>query len=136
MTHATPAENRPPRSIHVDGIGHKAPIPLAARVGPLLCTSAIGGKAPDGSLPADAAAQVAQAFVNLHDVLQAGGADRQDLARLSVTLADDALRDSVNHHWLAWFPDPADRPARHIAIQTLGHGMLIQLEGTAFVSGR
>lgn len=127
---------RPPRSIHVDGIGHKAPIPLAARVGPLLCTSAIGGKAGDGSLPTDPAVQVAQAFANLDAVLHAGGAHRDDLARLSVTLGDDGLRDEVNRHWLAWFPDAADRPARHIAVQPLGHGMVIQLEATAYVGDR
>lgn len=133
-----PAPHSPsrPRSVEVPGIGHKAPIPLAARVGPLLCTSAIAGKAPDGHLPAEALVQVAQAFANLDAVLQAGGASLRDLARLSVTLADDALRDEVNRQWLARFPDPADRPARHIALQALGHGMVIQLEGLAFVTER
>lgn len=131
------ATDRPPRSIHVAHIGHKAPIPLAARVGNFLASSAIAGKDPaDGSLPSDGARQVANAFTNLRAVLQAGGAGLPDVLRLSVTLADDALRDAVNEHWLACFPDPADRPARHISTSALQHGMQVQLEVLAVVQAR
>jgi 2-iminobutanoate/2-iminopropanoate deaminase len=125
------------RSIDVPGIGHKAPIPLAARVGPLLCSSAIAGKDPaNGALAATPAAQVGQAFANLRAVLAAGGATLGDVARMTVTLADDGLRDEVNRHWLDCFPDPADRPARHIGVQPLGHGMAVQLEFIAWVAPR
>jgi 2-iminobutanoate/2-iminopropanoate deaminase len=125
------------RSIDVPGIGHKAPIPLAARVGPLLCSSAIAGKDPaTGALAPTPAAQVAQAFANLRAVLAAGGATLGDIARLTVTLADDSLRDEVNRHWLDCFADPADRPARHIGVQPLGHGMAVQLEFIAWVAPR
>ena len=49
--------NRPKRSLHVPNVGHKAPIPLGARVGNLICSSGIIGKDPaNGALPADAAA--------------------------------------------------------------------------------
>ena len=49
------------RSLQVPHVGHKAPIPLGARRGPLICSSAIAGKDPaDGSLPADGALQVAE----------------------------------------------------------------------------
>lgn len=123
------------RSLHVPQVGHKAPIPLGARVGPLLCSSAIAGKDPaDGTLPADGAVQVAHAFTNLRALLAAGGADLPHVVKLGITLADDGLRDAVNTQWLACFPDPDDRPARHIAVQPLGHGMAVQLEVTAFVA--
>ena len=128
---------RQPRSIDVPGIGHKAPIPLGARVGPLLCSSAISGKDPaTGGLAPTPAGQVAQAFANLRALLAAGGATLEDVARLTVTLADDSLRDEVNRHWLACFPEPADRPARHIGVQALGHGMAVQLECIAWVPPR
>lgn len=124
----------PKRSIHLPKVGHKAPIPLGARVGPVLCSSAIAGKDPaDGSLPADAALQVAHAFTNLRALLAAGGASLDDVVRLSVALADDALRDAVNTHWLAAWPDADDRPARHISISPLQHGMAIQLEVMAVI---
>lgn len=122
------------RSLHVPSVGHKAPIPLGARVGPLLCSSAIAGKSQaDGTLPADGAAQVANAFANLRALLEAGGANLSHVVKLGVTLADDGLRDAVNTHWLACFPDADDRPARHVAMQPLGHGMAVQLEVMAWV---
>ena len=122
------------RSLLVPHVGHKAPIPLGARVGPLLCSSAIAGKDPaDGSLPSDGALQVAHAFANLRSLLAAGGAGLQHVVKLGVTLADDELRDAVNQHWLACFPDADDRPARHISVQPLAHGMRVQLEVLAWV---
>ncbi len=99
----TPAK----RSIHLPNVGHKAPIPLGARVGNVLCSSAITGKSPaDGSLPADGAAQCANAFANLDALLAAGGATLADVVKLSVTVNDDALRDAVNAQWLAALPRP------------------------------
>ena len=127
---------RPPRSIHVAGGSHKAPIPAAARVGPLLATSAVNGKdAATGTLPADATTQAANAFVNLQAVLAAGGASLADVVKLAVTIGDESVREAVNPHWLALFPDPADRPARHITVQALQHGMCLQIEALAYVQG-
>lgn len=123
------------RSLHLPHVGHQAPIPLGARVGPLLCSSAIAGKDPtDGSLPPDGAVQVAHAFANLRALLEAGGANLTHVVKLGVTLADGTLRDAVNAQWLACFPDPDDRPARHIAVQPLAHGMAVQLEVMAWVA--
>ena len=123
------------RSLHVPHVGHKAPIPLGARVGPLICSSAIAGKDPaDGSLPADGGAQVAHAFANLRALLAAGGAGLQHVVKLAVTLADDGLREAVNAQWLSCFPDADDRPARHVVVQPLGHGMQVQLEVLAWVA--
>lgn len=127
--------NHTPRSIEVPGIGHNAPIPLAARVGPLVCSSAIAGKEPaTGQLPADAQAQVAQAFANLDRVLAQAGAELRHLVKLGIVITDNRLRESVNQEWLARFPDAHDRPARHIVLQELQHGMQIQLEFMAYVT--
>jgi 2-iminobutanoate/2-iminopropanoate deaminase len=126
--------NRSPRSIDLPGLAHKAPIPQAARVGPLLCSSGIAGKDPTtGELPADATAQVANAFANLDRLLEAGGARLDDVAKLTVYLKDPAARDAVNGQWLRRFPDPHDRPARHILEHDLQHGMALQLEFLAYV---
>ena len=126
---------RPPRSIEVPGASHKAPIPAAARVANVLCTSAVSGKDPaSGALPEDAQAQAANAFANLRAVLEAGGASLDDLVKLSVTIRDNAVRDAVNAQWLAAFPDPHDRPARHIVVQDLQHGMWLQLEAMAVIA--
>ncbi len=125
---------RPKRSLHVPHVGHKAPIPLGARVGNLICSSGIAGKDPaSGALPADAATQAAHAFSNLRALLAAGGASLDDVLRLSITVKDDSVREAINAHWLAAFPDPDDRPARHISVHDLQNGMWLQLEVLAAV---
>ena len=123
------------RSIEVAGIGHNAPIPLGARVGALLCSSGIAGKDPaTGKLSEDPARQVAQAFANLDAFLAAGGATLAHLAKLTLYASDPAqVRDAVNAEWLARFPDPQDRPARHLLTYALQHGMVVQLEALAFI---
>lgn len=127
--------SRPPRSIHTAGASHKAPIPAAARVGPILCTSAVSGKDPlSGELPADIETQARNTFANLRAVLAAGGASLDNVVKFSVTIKDNAAREAVNAQWLAAFPDPHDRPARHIVVADLQHGMQLQIEAMAVIS--
>ncbi|OGB70135.1 MAG: hypothetical protein A2486_06160 [Burkholderiales bacterium RIFOXYC12_FULL_65_23] len=124
----------PPRSIDVPGASHKAPIPAAARVANILCTSAVSGKDPaSGQLPTAVGSQVRNAFANLRAVLAASGASLDQVVKFSITLHDDSVREAVNAEWLAAFPDPQDRPARHITVHPLQHGMLLQLEVIAVV---
>ena len=123
---------RPPRSINVSGASHKAPIPAAARVANVICTSAVSGKDPaSGELPADLSAQARNTFANLRAVLEAGGGTLLDVVNLGVVIKDNAVREAVNAEWLASFPDPQDRPARHIVVQDLQHGMWLQVEAMA-----
>lgn len=127
--------SRPPRSIHVAGASHKAPIPAAARVGNILCTSAVAGKDPvSGELPADIDSQARNTFANLRAVLAAGGASMDDVVKFSVSIKSDAVRDAINAEWLAAFPDAHDRPARHIVVADLQHGMQLQIEAMAVIS--
>jgi 2-iminobutanoate/2-iminopropanoate deaminase len=125
---------RRPRSIEIAGLSHNAPIPPAARVGPVICSSGISGKDPaTGTLPADATAQARNAFANMATLLEAGGATLASVVKLTVYAKDNAVRDAVNTAWLQCFPDPADRPARHILIHDLQHGMWLQLEFIAVI---
>lgn len=122
------------RSIHVPGASHNAPIPAGARVGNILCSSAIAGKdAATGQLPPDAATQARLAFANLRTLLNAGGATLADVVKLSITIRDNAVREAINAEWQACFPDPDDRPARHIVLHDLQHGMWLQLEVMAVI---
>ena len=122
------------RSIEVPGVSHNAPIPAAARVGNVLCSSAIAGKdAATGALPPDGATQVVHAFANMRALLHAGGASLADVVKITVYLKDNTLRDVINGQWLQFFPDPHDRPARHILNYDLQHGMQLQLEVMAVI---
>lgn len=124
------------RSIEVPGLSHgSAPIPMGARIGPLICSSALNGKdRTTGALPAEGPAQVKNIFSNLLAFLKEAGADTQHVVKLSIYLKDDSLRGAINEQWLAMYPDAHDRPARHISNYDLQHGMLIQLEVIAYVN--
>jgi 2-iminobutanoate/2-iminopropanoate deaminase len=54
--------------------------------------------------------------------------------KLTVYIKDDSVREHINAHWLACWPDPAQRPARHIVVHDLQHGMALQLETLAVVA--
>ena len=124
-----------PRSINVPGVAHNAPIPTGARVANVLCSSAIAGKHPaTGRLASDPVDQARLAFDNLKLFLDAGGATLADVVKLTVYVKDDSVREHINAHWLACWPDPAQRPARHIVVHDLQHGMALQLETLAVVA--
>lgn len=124
------------RSIHVEGVTHgSAPIPMGARVGNIVYSSAIAGKDPaTNKLPATPREQVKFAFANLKTLLANAGASLNDVVRVSVLLKDNSLREAINEEWLACFPDPDDRPARHVSPTDLQHGMLLQLEVVAVIT--
>lgn len=123
------------RSIEVAGLSHgAAPIPMAARVGNVIYSSAISGREPGtGKLPPSGAAQVALAFSHMQTILLAGGGTLENVVKVSVTLADNSVREAVNAEWLKCFPDPHDRPARHITAHEMANGLLVQLEFVAVI---
>lgn len=129
------ASSRRPRSLEVPGVSHgAAPIPMGARVGNVIYSSGILGKDPaTDKLPEDAAGQARFVFKNLRSLLEVGGATLDDVVRMTVYLKEDSLREVLNREWLAAFPDPHDRPARHVLIHPLPGAMLIQVEIVAVV---
>jgi 2-iminobutanoate/2-iminopropanoate deaminase len=124
------------RSLEIDGLNHGAmPIPMGARVGNTIFTSAISGRLPaTNKLAEGAEAQARQAFANLAALLEKGGADMSAVGLVNVLVADESFRDAVNKAWLAHFPDPEDRPARHTSVQALRNGMLVQLQAIAVIA--
>jgi 2-iminobutanoate/2-iminopropanoate deaminase len=120
------------KSIDIEGLSHRVPIPLGCRVGPILATSGIGGRDPaTGKLSTDPDGQAFQAFENLKRVLAAGGLDLGDVVKITVFVTDDGFRDAINKYWLQCYPDPACRPARHTLVMPLRGGMLLQLDALA-----
>lgn len=123
------------RSLEIPGVTHgAAPIPMGARVGNTIYSSGISGKdASTDTLPADIQTQARLAFQNMRTLLQVGGATLDDVVRMTVYLKEDAGREFLNREWLACFPDPHSRPARHVLIHALPGAMQIQLEIVAVV---
>lgn len=131
----TQPATRRKRSIEVEGVSHgSAPIPMGARVGNTIYSSGIVGKDPSqDALPADAATQARFMFAHLRTLLANGGATLDDVVHVKAYVADNAHRAALNAEWVAAFPDPHDRPARHTLLQPLPHGMLMQIEIVAIV---
>ncbi len=122
-------------SFDLPGLTHTNPIPSACRVGPVLVSSGISGVDPQsGKLPPGIEAQCAQMFANIRAILKLGGAVPEDVVKLTVWLKDRSQRPQVNEEWLAMFPDPHSRPARHtFAGPDLAGDMLVQCEVMAVI---
>lgn len=123
--------------IHIPGVEHKAPIPAGVLIGGMLFSSAINGKDPaTGSYPDDAGQQMKFAFANMATLVREAGGDVDDIAHVTVFLQDLADKKHLDEHWLAMFPDPSDRPARHAVKVDRAGSMLVQLEIIAVLSER
>lgn len=102
------------RSIEVAGLKHVNPIPNGCRIGPFLMTGVILGKDPaTGQVPQEITAQCKLLFENVRRILDAAGAAPEDVIKLNFWVTDKALREHINKEWVAMFPDPHSRPARH-----------------------
>lgn len=120
--------------IEVDGIDHGAmPIPTAVRIGPLLVTGSISGRLrSDGSVPTDPADEIASMFSNIDAVVTAAGLALADIAKITIFTRDKSLRDEINRYWLETFPQPDDRPARHVVTADIPPALSVQAEVLAF----
>jgi 2-iminobutanoate/2-iminopropanoate deaminase len=105
------------RVIELPHAKHAAPIPTAVVIDNVLATSAIfGADHSSGQVPEALEDEVACLFANIAAVLELAGASAADVLKMGVLLREGEYRTLVNQHWLAMFPDPADRPARHITV--------------------
>ncbi len=116
--------------LEIPGLGHGAnPIPVAVKIGSMLYTGTIAGTDPEtGSAPAEPERQIAQAFVNVRRVMEAGGGTPDNIAKVDVYLRDMAHREIVNQEWVRMFPNADDRPVRHTTRADLPGNLHIQLE--------
>ena len=123
-------------SIDVPGLDHLNPVPSASRIGPFLVTSGVSGRDPlNGKFPETLDEQCAQMFASLRKILEIGGASPEDVLKITVWLKDRSQRAHVNKHWVAMFPDPHSRPARHtFANPLLDPPMLVQCDCFAVIA--
>jgi len=113
---------------------HKNPIPVACVMGNILMSSAIMGHDPDsGGFSEDKEAQIASAFAALRATLVHAGATPDDVIKLDLFFTDKNERALVNPHWVAMFPDPGARPARHSHLADLPKGCCLQISVTAVI---
>jgi 2-iminobutanoate/2-iminopropanoate deaminase len=126
------------RSIEVPGFSHGGqPIPAASRVGNIIMTGGVYGLDPEtGKIPDDVGRQTELMFANLKRIMEAGGAGLDQIVKMTVYVRVPEARGAVNTQWLAAFPDPASRPARHtFQNDHLPANMLVQCDATAVLDG-
>lgn len=127
------------RTVDVPGLTHASPLPVAARIGRLVQSSAITGRdTATGEYPQDASVQAANAFTRLRLLLDELGARPDDVLAVRVHMRSLADRPVLDVPWTAMFPDPADRPARHVMtsdITQFNPRLRFQLEVTLVLPG-
>lgn len=122
---------KPPRrrSIYVEGFSHANPVPAAAQIGPFLFSGAITGRDPETkAMPADLDTQCVNLFRHVRAIVEAAGGSTDDIVKLTVWLTRFRDRDALNREWEAMFPDPQNRPARHVLAAEFDGDMQVQCE--------
>lgn len=118
------------KSISGPGIPeHPQPFPPAVRIGNMIFSAGIGSRDEESGIePETPAEQVTQAFKNMRRIVEAGGGQVGDIAKVIVYLKDRKDRDLVNAEWTKMFPDESDRPVRHAITTDLPKNRVIQME--------
>lgn len=116
-------------SITMPGFGHENPIPAGSRIGPFLFSGVLTGRdAESRVMPDGLDAQCANVFAHVRQLLAAAGGSTDDIAKMTFHLIDYRDREALNREWLAMFPDPESRPARHAVAATLDGGARIHCD--------
>lgn len=119
------------RSINIQGFGHGTqPIPAASRVGNIIVTGGIYGLDRDtGQIPDDVSEQTVLMFANLKQVIEAGGGTMDKVVKMTFWIKDGGAREAINDEWVALFPNPESRPARHTLVnEHLPLNILVQCD--------
>lgn len=124
------------KSVTVEGLAHKFPVPNACRVGPLIVSSAIHPMDPiTGAIPQDLPSQCVRLFENAKAIVEAAGGTTADIVKMTFFVRDRNNRGPLNDEWVRMFPDPDARPARHSLLLQADGPSLIQCDFIATVDG-
>mgnify|MGYP003394945116 FL=1 len=115
--------------IEIPGLVHQAPIPMGAKIGNVVYSSAISGIEPQTkSPPQDPDKQAEALFRNIRTFMKQAGGTPEDIIRMTVYLKEESFREAINKEWLKMFPDEHSRPARHAIKIELRGEVLFQIE--------
>ncbi len=103
------------QTIHVPGQDRVfSPVPEGIKAGDFIFSSLLGPTGTNLKRGADVAEDAGILFRRIRDLVVAGGGNPNDIVDVAVYVFDDNEREFINREWLKMFPDPNDRPARHI----------------------
>jgi len=120
------------QSIHIEGLSHLTPIPVATRIGPLLVSSVITPFNPGTrQVPESIDDQYKNIFRHVGLMLETADATWADVAKMEFWVPDASFRPQLETLWLEKFPDAASRPSRHTHV---GHGKSVRASMLAYVA--
>lgn len=122
------------KSIYIEGFSHgNNPVPAATVMGHTLMTGAIFGTVREtGKVPEAVEDQCRLMFDNARRILEAAGGSFANVLKMTFFLRPETSRELLNTHWIAAFPDPDSRPARHVIVSTtLPASMALQCDMVA-----
>lgn len=102
-------------SIYIETQRHGSnPIPAACMKDGLVVSGAVYGLDTTSGRDFGLDDQCVTLFANIEAIMRAAGGTLADIVSVSISLAQPADRAVLNRHWVAMFPDPQSRPARHV----------------------
>lgn len=101
-------------------------LPTGVRLGPVLFSHALLPVDPASQrvVPGDMEAQLRAVFQNMDRFLAAAGSDQQDVAHITLFMAQTSDRTAMNVIYKQWYPDPNNRPPHKYVPVALPEGVL------------
>lgn len=124
------------KSIYAEGFSHKNPIPAASKIGCMVFSGSIQGTDPaSGEYGSTIEEQSRLMFDHVKRICLAAQLEPTDIIKMHVWMNDRSQRAALNKEWLALFPDPDSRPARHTMQASLDGGKLVECDFIAIKGG-
>jgi 2-iminobutanoate/2-iminopropanoate deaminase len=117
--------------VEIPGLSHKDPLPMGARMGPMVFSSVIAPEDPaDRKLVTGALPQIDRAFENMKLFMRAAGGSDADINHAWVFMKDFTFQPPMVDRWVKDYPQFGDRPARKTLPYDLAGDTQIQVQVT------
>ena len=123
--------------IEIPGLSHKDPLPMGAKLGPMVFSSVIAPEDPaDGKLVQGALPQIDRAFDNMKLFMRGAGGSDAEINHAWVFMKDFAFQHDMVERWVKDYPNFGDRPSRKTLPYDLAGESQIQVQLTGRLGGR
>jgi 2-iminobutanoate/2-iminopropanoate deaminase len=117
--------------VEIPGLSHKDPLPMGAKMGPMVFSSVIAPEDPDdGKLVSGPLPQIDRAFENMKLFMRCAGGSDADINHAWVFMKDFTFQPPMVDRWVKDYPDFGDRPARKTLPYDLAGDTQIQVQIT------
>jgi 2-iminobutanoate/2-iminopropanoate deaminase len=123
--------------VEVLGLSHKDPLPMGARLGPVVFSSVFSPEDPkDGKPAASALAQIDRCFENMKLFMKQAGGSEANINHAWVFMKDFADQPTMVQRWVKNYPEFGDRPARKTLPYDLAGETQIQTQLTGYLGAK